>query len=166
THAPTPHPAPNETNHPSATQPSAHSLQVRLQHPRDLPARNLLLKGCQRLVGTSAGTSAERTRHKVLLVDGRQYLSGTSLERTVGYGGHAQRAHLRLPGLRGIHEQYFRSSISLTVNGLQHACDPFLKTLLRLRYGLPIHAGRGLGWNLRQIHPNPFLRDVMSKRRN
>ena len=51
------------------------------------------------------------------------------------------------------------------MNGLQHACDPFFKTLLRLRYGLPIHAGRGLGWNLRQIHPNPFLRDVMSKRR-
>src|SRR5205807_8935447 len=28
---------------------------------------NLLVKGCQRLVGTSAGTSAERTRHKVAL---------------------------------------------------------------------------------------------------
>jgi hypothetical protein len=35
-----------------------------------------------------------------------------SLECAVGYGGHAQSAHLLLPGLRNIHATYFRSSIS------------------------------------------------------
>ena len=47
---------------------------------------------------------------------------------------------------------------------MQHTRNPFLKTLFRFRYGLPIHSGCGLRRNLTEILPNPFLRDVMGQR--
>ena len=84
------------------------------------------------------------------------------MECPVRYSGHAQRAHLLLSGLRDIDPPYLWRSISFTVHGLQHACNPFLKILLRLRYGLSIHSGRGLGRNLTEILPNPLRCDVMS----
>ena len=87
------------------------------------------------------------------------------MECPVRYSGHPERAHLLLSGLRDIDPPYLWRSISFAVDGLQHARNPFLKTLFRLRYGLSIHSGCGLGRNLTEILPNPFLCDVMSQRR-
>src|ERR1700704_4741415 len=116
-------------------------------------------------VGASSGTSAERARQKVLLVNGRQYLRGTSLESLVRYSGHPERALFLLSGLRNIDTPYLRRSISPTVDGLQHACNPFLKTFFRFRHGLPIYSGRGFGRNLAKTLPHPLPCNVMSQRR-
>ena len=51
------------------------------------------------------------------------------------------------------------------MNRLQHTCNPFLKTLFRLRYGLSIHSSCRLGRYPIEILPNPLLCDVMGKRR-
>ena len=139
-------------------------LEVRLQHPFDFAARDLLVKSRQRLMGASAGPAAERAWKKILLVDGRQHLRGTSLKRPVRYSGYAQRAHLLLSRLRNIDSPNIRRSISLSVYGLQHARNPFLKALFRLRYPLSIHSRSGFGWNLTETLPNPLLGDVMSQR--
>ena len=74
-------------------------------------------------------------------------------------------AHLLLSGFGDIDTPYIWRTISLAVNGLQHVCNPFLKTLFRFRYGLAIHSGCRLGRYLIKILPNPFLRDVMGQRR-
>ena len=84
---------------------------------------------------------------------------------TVRNSRHAQRAHLLFSRLWDLDAPNLRRSISFTVDGSQHACNPFLKTLFRLRYGLSIHSGCGLGRNLSKTLPNPLLCDVMSQRR-
>ncbi len=84
---------------------------------------------------------------------------------TVCNSRHAQWAHLLLSRLRNIDTPYIRRSISFAMDGLQHARNPFPKTIFRLRYGLSIHSGRGPGRNLTKIPPNPFLCDVMGQRR-
>ena len=116
------------------------------------------------MVGASSGPSAERAGQKILLVDGRQNLRGTPLKGSVRYSGHPERALLLLSGLRNIDTSYIRRSISLSVYGLQHGCNPFLKALFRLRYRLPINSGSGFGRNLTEILPNPLLGDVVGKR--
>src|SRR5206468_7947929 len=159
------HPVLHEAEHPFVTQAPEEIFEVRLPHPLDFAPGDPLVKSRQGLVGASAGPSAERAWKKILLVDGRQHLRGTSLKRPVCYGGHAQRAHLLLSGLRDIDTPYIRRSISLSVDGLQHGCNPLLKTLFRFGYGLSIHSGCGLVRNLTEILPDPLLRDVMGQRR-
>src|SRR6202023_516527 len=73
----------HEAEHPFVIQAPEEILEVRLQHPLDFSASDPLMKRCQRLVGASSGTSSERARQKVLLVNGRQYLRGTTLKGPV-----------------------------------------------------------------------------------
>ena len=82
------------------------------------------------------------------------------MECPVRYSWHAERAHLLLSGLWDLDPPYLRRPISFTVHGLQHGRNPFLKTLFRLRHGLSIHSGCGLGRNLTKTLPNPLLAEV------
>src|ERR1035441_9696282 len=155
----------HEAEHPLMAHAPEKVLEIRLQHPLDFSASNSLMERCERLVGASARTATKRARQKVLLIDGRQHLRGASLKCPVRNSRHPERAHLLLAGLRDIDTPYIWRAISLTVDRLQHTRNPFLKTLFRLRYGLSIHSGCGLGRYLIKILPNPLLCDVMGQRR-
>ena len=117
----------------------------------------------QRLMGTPPRPTAKRAWQKVLLINGRQYLRGASLEGPVSYTRHAQRAFLLLTGFRDIHSPNVRRSISLAVYRLKHGFNPYLEALLRLRHRLPIHPRGRVGRNLTEILPNSLLGDVMGQ---
>src|ERR1700746_356718 len=84
----------------------------------------------QRLMGTPPRPSAKRAGQKVLLINGRKYLRGASLERPVRNTRNAQRAFLLLPGFRDIHSPNIRRCIPLAVHRLKHGFNPYLEVLL------------------------------------
>lgn len=129
----------DKAEHPFVTQAPEEVLQIRLQYPFHLPSGNHFVKCCQCLMGAPPRPSAKRAWQKLLLVDGGEYLSGTSLERPVGYTRNTQRAFLLLSGFGNIHSSYVRHLISLAVHRLKHHLNPSVEALLRLRYGLSIH---------------------------
>jgi hypothetical protein len=112
-------------------------------------------------MGTSPGTTTERARQKILLVDGREYLGDASLQSPVSNTRHTQGALLLLSGLRDIYSPDIRRSVSPTVNRLKHLFDPDLEVLLCLRHCLSIYPGSRVSRNLTQVLPYPLLREVM-----
>src|SRR6202163_2130012 len=136
-------------------------LQIRLQHPSGLGAGDNLVEGRQRMMGAPSWPSAKRARQKVLLVNGRQHLSGAALERPVRDSRDAQGAFLLLAGFRDIDTPDVRRSISLAVDRLKHRIDPFSEAFLRLCHRLAIHPGGRAARNSTEILEDSGLGEVL-----
>ena len=100
-----------------------------------------------------------------MLVDGGEYLGGTSLECPVRCTRNTQWAFFLLSGFWNIHSPNVRRLLSLALDGLKHRVNPIPKVLLRLRHPLSVHPRSRVFWNLTQILPDPLLPDVMGQGR-
>src|SRR6185503_476908 len=82
-----------------------------------------------------------------------------------GNSRYPEGTHLLLSGFGDIDTPDIWRTVSFAVNGLQHSCNPFLKTLFRFCYGLSIHSGCRLGRYLIKNLPNFHLCYVIRQRR-